>query len=357
MKKTVENLVRPEILDLNAYHVADPVGLIKLDNMENPYVWDEATENAWLLKLKSVAINRYPDPSSKNLEAALRKTFNISDDYGVLLGNGSDELIQMICMTLAKPGASVMSPVPSFVMYKMIAMFTNMQFVPVSLNEDFSLSLTSMLAAIDEHKPAVIYLSYPNNPTGNLFDEAAICQIIESAPGLVVLDEAYFAFANTSFLPYMDKYTNLIVMRTVSKMGLAGLRLGYMVGHPQWIEEFNKVRLPFNINCLTQLTAEFALEHREILDAQTQRVCVDRGVLHQQMKEISNIQCFESAANFILFRTQSGEATRVYEALKTAGILIRNLSSQGGLLADCLRVTVGRPDENLAFINALREIV
>ena len=147
------------------------------------------------------------------------------------------------------------------------------------------------------------------------------------------------------------------MMRTVSKMGLAGLRLGYMIGHPNWIEEFNKVRLPFNINCLTQLTAEFALEHREILNAQTQRICVDRATLLQQMQGINQIQCYDSAANFILFRTLPGEATRIYEALKTAGILIRNLSGQGGLLADCLRVTVGRPDENLAFINALREIV
>ena len=261
MDKVSKNWVRPEVQALTAYHVPDPGELIKLDNMENPYVWDDATKDAWLETMKSAAINRYPDAASKTLVQALRQAFSIPEQYGVLLGNGSDELIQMIGMALAKPGATVLAPAPTFVMYKMITMFTNMQYQAVELNQDFSLPLQAMLGAIAKHKPAVIYLSYPNNPTGNLFDEEHVCQIIEAAPGLVVLDEAYFSFADCSFLPYLDKYTNLIVMRTVSKMGMAGLRLGYMVGHPQWINEIDKVRLPFNINCLTQASAEFALKH------------------------------------------------------------------------------------------------
>ena len=357
MDKTSKNWIRPEIQALTAYHVADPVGLIKLDNMENPYAWDASIEEAWLQVLRTAEINRYPDPASKSLEKSLRSAFSIPNEYGLLLGNGSDELIQMICMALAKPGAVVLSPAPTFVMYKMIAMFSNMAYESVELNADFSLPVQAMLGAIAKHQPAVVYISYPNNPTGNLFDEEGLCQIIEAARGLVVLDEAYYSFAGRSFLPYLDKYTNLIVMRTVSKMGMAGLRLGYMVGHKDWIEEFNKVRLPFNINCMTQLTAEFALEHRAVFDAQTEEICESRAQLFEEMQAIERIQCFESAANFILFKTQDGEADRIYAALKEAGVLIRNLSGQGGLLTDCLRVTIGKPEENTAFINALREIV
>lgn len=357
MDKSSKSWVRSEIQALTAYHVADPVGLIKLDNMENPYTWDASVEDAWLQKLKAAEINRYPDPASKQLDKALRKAFSIPEKYSVLLGNGSDELIQMICMALAKPGATVLSPAPTFVMYKMIAMFCNMNYQAVELNADFSLPTQAMLGAIAKHQPAVIYISYPNNPTGNLFNEESICQLIEAAPGLVVLDEAYFSFANASFLPYLDKYTNLIVMRTVSKMGMAGLRLGYMVGHKEWIDEFNKVRLPFNINCLTQVTAEFALEHKAEFELQTQKICDARAKLFEEMASIDDIQCFDSAANFILFRTKAGEADRIYDSLKDAGILIRNLSAHGGLLADCLRVTVGKTEENKAFINALREIV
>ena len=356
MTNTIEQFVRSEIRDLKAYHVGDPKNLIKLDNMENPYSWDKSVMEEWSELLKDAPMNRYPDAEALNLQQVIRETMSIPDEAGLILGNGSDELIQMICMVLSQPGATILAPAPTFVMYKMLAIFTNMEFCSVDLNDDFSLNVDAMLQAIEKTQPAVVFLSYPNNPTGNLFDEQDVCQIIEASPGLVVIDEAYFAFAGDSFAKHLDRYENMIIMRTVSKMGLAGLRLGYMMGNPRWIDEFNKVRLPFNINCLTQLTVEFALKNRAMFDAQTERLCQDREKLFTEMKKIEGIVCYPSKANFILFKpTKAGSASDLFESIKQAGILIRNLSAQGGLLTDCLRVTVGTEFENAAFLKALQE--
>lgn len=357
MSDRISQFVRSEIRDLNAYHVGDANNLIKLDNMENPYCWDQSVVDAWLERIKNAPINRYPDAEAQSLQHALRRSMSIPDDAGLILGNGSDELLQMICMVLAKPGATVLAPMPTFVMYKMLAIFTNMEYCGVELNEDFSLNVDAMLTAIEKTQAAVVFLSYPNNPTGNLFNEQDVCRIIEASPGLVVMDEAYFAFADDSFVKYLDRYDNMMIMRTVSKMGLAGLRLGYMMGNSRWIEEFNKVRLPFNINCLTQVSAEFALENRAMFDAQTQQICEDRELLYAEMQKIESIHCYPSKANFILFKPKKGSGDDLFQSIKQAGILIRNLGANGGLLENCLRVTVGTKQENAAFLKALQESV
>ncbi len=349
----ITQFIREEVLELNAYHVPNANNLIKLDNMENPYGWEESIIEEWLEKIRDVQLNRYPDPEAKALQARLREVMKIPERAGLILGNGSDELIQMICMSLAKPGSAVLSVNPSFVMYKMLAKFTGMAFHSVDLNDDFSLPIEALLSRIEEIQPAVVYLAYPNNPTGNLFDEEDICQVIEASPGLVVIDEAYYAFAGNSFAKYLDRYNNMMVMRTVSKMGLAGLRLGYMMGDPEWINQFNKVRMPFNINTLTQVSADFALEHVDMLDLQTEQICRDREALFEKMSKIDEIQCYPSKANFILFKVK--DAAKVYQSLQENGVLIRNLSSNGGSLTDCLRVTVGAEYENDAFIKALQE--
>jgi len=357
MSDRISQFVRPEIRDLKAYHVGDANNLIKLDNMENPYSWDQSVMDAWVERIKNAPINRYPDAEAQSLQLALRRSMSIPDNAGLILGNGSDELLQMICMALAKPGATVLAPTPTFVMYKMLAIFTNMEYCGVELNKDFSLDVDAMLTAIEKTQAAVVFLSYPNNPTGNLFNEQEVCQIIAASPGLVVIDEAYFAFADDSFAKYLDRYDNMLVMRTVSKMGLAGLRLGYMMGNPHWIEEFNKVRLPFNINCLTQVSAEFALENRAMFDAQTEKICQDRELLFSEMQKIEAIRSYPSKANFILFKPKSGSGDDLFESIKQAGILIRNLGANGGLLENCLRVTVGTEQENAAFLKALQESV
>jgi histidinol-phosphate aminotransferase len=277
----------------------------------------------------------------------------VPEGQEVLLGNGSDELIQMMAMTLAQPGRKVLAPEPSFVMYKMIATFTGMDYVGVPLADDFSLDLAAMLAAIEQHQPAIVFLAYPNNPTGNLFERVAVERIIKASPGLVVVDEAYHAFAGDSFMGELGRYDNLVVMRTVSKMGLAGLRLGLLAGPKAWLGEFDKTRLPYNINVLTQVSAEFALSHREVLDGQTQQICQDREALMAALTAMEGIEPFPSRANFILFRMANADA--VFAALQEQGVLIKNLSGAGGALTGCLRVTVGTPEENTAFLAALKK--
>ncbi|MEO7558603.1 MAG: histidinol-phosphate transaminase [Gammaproteobacteria bacterium] len=350
----VESLIRAELRALAAYHVPDSRNMIKLDAMENPYGWPELLISAWLERLRDVNINRYPDPAPHALKEQLRLSMGIPRDAALLLGNGSDELIQMIALALAAPGRAVLAPEPGFVMYRMIATIAAMDYVGVPLMPDFNLDLPAMLAAIMRHQPAVVFLAYPNNPTGNLFDAQAMHAVIAASPGLVVVDEAYHVFAGQSFMAELAHYPNLLVMRTVSKMGLAGLRLGVLAGHPDWLNEIDKIRLPYNINVLTQASMEFALQYREIFAAQAQQICADRDYVFKQLHTCPGIIAYPSNANFILFRVPHGRATSIFEALKGAGVLIKNMHNAGGLLQDCLRVTVGKPAENEAFLAALK---
>jgi len=352
--KKIELLVRPEIRALKAYHVPDASGLIKLDAMENPYTWPEALKQEWLDALRDVPINRYPDPSAQALRAQLKQSLAVPAGMDVLLGNGSDELIQLILMGVARPDAVVLAPQPTFVMYAMIASFVGMRFVGVPLATNFELDLAAMQTAIKEHQPAVVFLAYPNNPTGNLFDEQAIETLLRESSGLVVVDEAYHAFAQKSFMARLGQYDNLLVMRTLSKQGLAGLRLGILAGDPAWLTEFDKLRLPYNINSLTQTSARFALQHKDVLDEQAERLCAGRERLAHELAGLPGVQVWPSAANFILFRTAK-PADAVVAALREQGVLIKNLSGTGGVLANCLRVTVGIPEENAAFLAVLRK--
>lgn len=349
----ITRLIRPEIRALSAYYVPHAGEMVKLDAMENPYGWPEAIIDAWLATLRGASLNRYPDPDAQTLQTRLREVMALPEYCALLLGNGSDELIQMIALAVAAPGRVVLAPEPSFVMYRMIAAFAGMDYVGVPLATDFSLDLPTMLAAIERHQPAVTFLAYPNNPTGNLFDAQAMRAIIEMSPGLMVVDEAYHVFAGRSFMADLANHDNLLVMRTVSKMGLAGLRLGFLVGDRAWLNEIDKIRLPYNINVLTQLSVEFALRHRDILEEQARQIRADREYLFNKLQEFTNFTVYPSAANFILFRVPTGRATAIFEALKTQGVLIKNMHNAGGTLLDCLRVTVGTPVENKAFLNAL----
>lgn len=350
--------VRPAIRALNAYHVPPSRGVVKLDAMENPYQWPDAVVDEWLAMLREVSLNRYPDPAPQGLMQRLRAFFDVPADMAVMLGNGSDELIQMIAMALAGPGRCVLAPEPAFSMYRMITIFAGLEFAGVRLRaDDFSLDLEAMLATIESRRPALVLLDFPNNPTGGLFDEQDLRRIIEAAPGLVVIDEAYHAFSCTTLMPWLREYPNLLVLRTLSKMGLAGLRLGMVAGPAAWIRELDKIRLPYNINVLTQTSAEFALGHRAMLDEQAQRIIDDRERLYQAMCALPDLTVFPSRANFILFRTPPGRGNAIFAGLRERNILIRNLGGASELLQDCLRVTVGAPDENAQFLAALRQVL
>jgi histidinol-phosphate aminotransferase len=346
--------IRPEIRELSAYHVPDASGLVKLDAMENPYRLPESLLPRWQEGLASVELNRYPDPAATELQHKLIEFMQVPQGRSIVLGNGSDELIQMLALSVASDQRCLMSFEPGFVMYSMIARFAGMEYVGVPLSDDFTLDMENTRAAIEQHQPAVIFIAYPNNPTGNLFDADAIDEIIRIAPGLVVVDEAYHPFAQSSFMPALKDYDQLLVMRTVSKMGLAGLRLGLLCGHQQLISEINKVRLPYNINVLTQYTVGFIMDNADFLDAQAEMIRADREHLSKQLSLLEEIEVYPSQANFILFRVKQGNATEVFASLCKDGVLIKNLDKPGPLQG-CLRVTVGTQAENQAFIKALEK--
>lgn len=350
------HLIRPEVQALQSYHVPPSRGLIKLDAMENPYSWPAYVRGEWVEELQGgVALNRYPDPESTELKARLRQVFGIPAGMELLLGNGSDELIQIINLSLKGRDAKVMAPEPTFSMYRMIAAYVGIPFVGVPLKEDFSLDMPAMLAAIEEHQPSVIYLSYPNNPTGNLFAEEEVEQILRASRGLVVVDEAYTAFSGASFMDRLGEFSNLLILRTLSKMGMAGLRLGYLVGPSAWLRQFDKLRLPYNINSLTQFTAEFVLRFEDVFAEQVEQISRDRAWMAENMRRLGNkgVEVFPSDANFVLFRVGKGQAERVHATLQKKGVLIKNMHGSHELLSDCLRVTVGKPSENVAFLSAL----
>jgi histidinol-phosphate aminotransferase len=352
---TPENLIRPEVMALHAYHVPPAGGMIKLDAMENPYLLPQALRDEIARLVADAEINRYPDAGAHQLKAAIGRVTNLPSGMEVLLGNGSDEIIQLLALAVARPGAVLLSVEPSFVMYRMIATFAGMKYVGMPLTEDFSLDLKAMLDAIEREQPALVFLAYPNNPTGNLFDAAAIGRIIEAAPGLVVVDEAYYAFARDSFIPQLARYDNLLVMRTFSKLGMAGLRLGFLAGAKAWLEQLEKLRLPYNVGVLPQLVAAKLLQHHEVLLAQAESIKQERTRLFAALSAMDGVRVYPSEANFILMRV--AKATQIFEGLKQRGVLIKNLDGGHPALTDCLRVTVGTPEESARFVAALQDTI
>lgn len=351
----LRRVVRDEIRALSSYHVPASAGMIKLDAMENPYGLPDDLRADIGAIVADAPLNRYPDADARELKAALRRLMAVPDGMDVLLGNGSDEIIQMLCQVCARPGAALLGVEPSFVMFAMVAKVCGLKFVGVPLTPAYRLDVDAVLAAIDEHAPALSFFAYPNNPTGNLFDAGDLERIIRASPGLVIVDEAYHPFAQESFMPRLAEFPNLLVMRTVSKLGLAGLRLGLIAGRPEWLAELDKVRLPYNLNVLTQRVALRVLERPEVLDAQAAAIRAERARLNDGLARIRGVRALPSNANFIMFRLPA--AAEVFEALKRRGILIKKLTGSHPALEDGLRVTVGRPEENAAFLRALQDCV
>ena len=242
-------------------------------------------------------------------------------------------------------------PAPTFVMYGMNATLSGMRALRYDLRQDYTLDRDAFIARVKAEQPALIFIAYPNNPTGVLYPEEDVVAVLRAAEGLVVLDEAYHVFAQKSFMPRLAEFPNLVVMRTVSKLGLAGIRLGYLVGRPAWINEFNKARQAYNVNVLTQAAAEFVLERLEVLEEQAGRIRAERAGLGKALAALPGVTVFPSEANFFLVRVP--DADRCYEALRRQGVLVRNFNSPG--LENCLRITVGTPDENRILLTAMRE--
>jgi histidinol-phosphate aminotransferase len=351
----VAGILRDDVREMEAYPVTPADGMVKLDAMENPYRLPEALRERVARAAASAAINRYPDPRAPGLHLKLREVMSIPESSGLLLGNGSDEIISMVTQAVARPGTAVLAIEPSFVMYKTSARLAQVRYAGVPLRPDFALDGAAVLAAIAEHQPAVVWIAYPNNPTGNLFADTEIELIIRAAPGLVVIDEAYHIFAGRSLLPRLPEYPNLMVLRTMSKVGLAGMRLGYAAAAPEWIREFDKVRPPYNVNVLTQVAAEMLLEHMDVFEDQARRICADRAELLDRLAELPGVTPFPSDANFVLARVP--DAPRTMRGLLERKVLVRNLHGAHPLLENCLRFTVGSPAENQLLLAALGEAI
>ena len=340
----IRKLVKKEVSSLKAYNAKEIPCRIKLDANESPYGFSGAVE-----RIAGIRTNRYPDPEAKALKLLIAKDLKIKPD-NILFGNGSDELIYYLITTFGGP---VLYPVPTFTMYGIICQALGGKKIEVPLDKDFDLDIDKFLATIRKEKPKLIFLSSPNNPTGNCFSTERILKVIEASRGIVIVDEAYQPFASeTGMLPLLADYRNLVIMRTLSKIGLAALRLGFMIAHPEIIGEVNKVRLPFNLNAFSQAVAAAALKRKGEFRASIKTIVSERERLLDEMERIGGIIPFPSEANFILFRVS--DPARVYASLLKKGILVRNLNDA---VRGCLRVTVGTPKENIAFLRELKKIL
>ncbi len=352
----IENIIRPDVRILDAYQVPDSTGYLKLDATENPYRLPENLQKELGKHLSHIAINRYPVPSYKNLKEKIRNIMGVPLGYDVMVGNGSDELIAIVSTALARQDrlAKVLAPVPTFVMYAQFAQFSGMQFIGVPLKFDFSLDRQAMLDAISLHRPSVLYLAYPNNPTGNLFDKKDMLALMDAMKdiGIVISDEAYQPFAQVSMMSYLPQYPNLVVMRTVSKLGLAGVRLGYMSASRELLTEFDKVRPPYNVNVLTEAAVEFALDHIEVFNGQAAILREERANLSDALSALPGIEVLPSSANFLLIRLKN--ANTVFEKLLRHKVLIKNVGKMHILLENCLRITIGTPEENQQFLEIFK---
>ena len=348
--------IRQDVQSMHAYAIQDATGMVKLDAMENPFGLSAHLQTELGQRLGAVALNRYPGERVNTLRHALAHYAQMPEGFDIMLGNGSDELITLVSMACDVPGTTFLAPVPGFVMYAMSAQLQGIQFHGVPLTANFELDEAAMLAAIAQHKPAVVYLAYPNNPTGTLWDAGVIERIVVAQGqqgGLVVMDEAYQPFASQTYMYCIAQHGHVLLMRTLSKFGLAGVRLGYMVGPKALIAEIDKVRPPYNISVLNCECALFALEHAEVFAEQAAQIRQERQKLSEALAALPGVQVFESQANMLLVRMP--DATKCFEGMKTKGILVKNVSKMHTLLHNCLRLTVGTPAENAQMLAALKE--
>ena len=346
--------IRQDVQGMHAYAIQPSAGLVKLDAMENPHRLSPELQAELGRRLGSLALNRYPDGRVDELRAALKTHAGVPAGFDLMLGNGSDELISLLAMACDIPGAAILAPVPGFVMYAMSARLQGLDFHGVPLTPDFALDEAAMLDAIRTHRPAIVYLAYPNNPTANLWDDAVIERLVQAQGeqgGLVVMDEAYQPFASRSYIDRLARHGHVLLMRTLSKFGLAGVRLGYLIGPSALIAEIDKVRPPYNVSVLNCECALFALAHADVFAAQAADIRAQRARLQQALAALPGVTPYPSDANMILLRVP--DAARAFEGLKARGVLVKNVSSLHPLLANCLRLTVGTAEENTRLLTAL----
>lgn len=355
--KGIANRVRQSIRAEAAYAVPPVSDAIKLDANESPWPLTPTLQAKWLECLSDIQLNRYPDGPATALTDTVRRVWQVPNEYDIMIGNGSDELIQIVEIGLAGPGGTVMTPVPTFVVYQRTADLIGATHHGIALDENFQIDLNGFIKAIDDVNPDCIFLATPNNPTGNCFVSDDVDAIASHADGLVVVDEAYGMFAQTLSLERLKRHDNVVIMRTLSKIGFAGLRVGVLIGRREWISELHKVRPPYNINALSQASAVFALENETELEQLVAETVQQRKRLQVALGEIAGMQVFPSDANFILMRcTGPHDAGDVHRHLKNAGIAVKNFDAPSTPLAGCLRISVGTSEQNDRLIASLKSL-
>jgi histidinol-phosphate aminotransferase len=355
LAQRIREVIRQDVQSMHGYAIQPSAGLIKLDAMENPFRLPQHLQRELGERLGRVAINRYPAQCVADVISALTAYVKPPPGSKIMLGNGSDELISLLALAADVPGNTVLAPLPGFVMYEMSAKLQGLNFVGVPLTAEFELDAPAMLAAIAQHRPALTYIAYPNNPTANLFDDAVIDAIVAAVgalQGLVVFDEAYQPFASRTWMQRMGAHEHVLVMRTLSKFGLAGVRLGYMAGAAALIDEIDKVRPPYNISALNAEATLFALQHADEFARQAATLRDERERLQRALAAIAGVKAFTSEANMILVRVPDAKAW--FDGMKQRGVLVKNVAALHPLLANCLRLTVGTPEENALMIAAMK---
>ena len=350
----VRKWVRKEILEQQAY-AADVINCqIKLDANENPFALSPPLQAKLLERMKAVPLNRYPDAGAPLLRKRFAQYYDVNENM-LMIGNGSDELIQILCTALAGPVSDLLIPIPTFAMYRILGLNNGYHVREVPLDNAFDLNVKAIVEKISKKTMTLTFISYPNNPTGNCFSADRIETILDKSTGIVVVDEAYFNFSEKTFLPLLNRYENLVILRTLSKVGFAAMRIGFLIGPPELITELDKVRLPYNLNTLSQIAAIFFLDHEEIFLDQIHEIIRERKSLLEKLSNLEGIQPYPSDANFIFFSCTL-DANNVCKQILRQGILIKPIKlPRSG--QTCIRVTVGKCEENEAFIQALKSVI
>jgi histidinol-phosphate aminotransferase len=352
-------LVKPSVRAMGAYTLRPYEPRIKLNQNENP--WDVPDE----VKARIAAIladrpwNRYPPFVASNFIAAVAEATGWPAE-GILVANGSNELIQSVLAVVVGPGTSVVIPEPTFTLYRLMTEVNAGEVVSVPLADDLRFDVDAIIRAARAHRASVVVLCTPNNPTGATLTADEIVRIHDETEALVLADQAYVEFGGADAIPLLREHPRLVVLRTFSKaMAMAGLRAGYMLAHPALTAEVNKAKLPYNVNFFTEVAAAEVLRARHLLEAGVAKLREERDRLIREMSAIPGLRVYPSEANFWVFRVESPKITHTtlfQRLLDEHGILIRDVSKYP-MLEDCLRVNVGAPEENDAFLGAVRAIM
>ncbi len=350
----LQKLCREDLQHLQPYK-PNPVaeGILKLDANESPFDLPLAIKAEIQSLIGQELYNRYPDPQAERMIGAIAQYVGLNPEQ-LIAGNGSDELILnlMLCF-----GKMVLAAVPTFSMYRIHAQIAQARFLGVDRKANYEVDFELLLEEAKRTSASLIFICSPNNPTGNAVEKAKVEKLLTETEALVVIDEAYIEFGGESCISLLEQYPNLIILRTFSKaFGLAGMRVGYLAADPTVIQELQRIKQPFNINNYSQIAVYAALQHQDLIEQQVRIIQSGRDELQLQMQQLAmmGIKTYPSSANFILFEAYQ-EAGELSEALRQRGVLIRNISGRG--LENCLRVTVGTPEQNTAFLEALVESI